>query len=550
MAESKLDIVLNPKGFDNIEKAVRGVRTEFSLLDKQVVVGGKDIGSLADAFHGMGLQIPVNPMMLLGEVTGKVIQFTQQAVSETMDYNIAMSKLAKNLGIGVEETSRMIQAGDDLGTTQENLTQVLQFASKNGFAPTIDNLAKMSDHLLAIKDPTERNAEAAKLFGRNWFEASQTILAGGVAIRAAADAQQGGLVVSASAAQATEDYRIQVDKLTDSWTNFKYQVGNAVIPVLNRALEVSVDTSTYAGIQQLAIENVARGVEAHAQALQAQGDAANKAKDALVQLDLSGLGPNIDLTGVGSSKADILRDSYLRQAQAAIDLKTAQEGVNGVLSQMGAAEAQLQDATQNLYNQLDSMAVNSADKAHQSMARTIEAYKIQDEAFGTHTALTAEKTQEVDKATQEFMNSPQAESDKQAYLKRLDDIKAKYAETDDSVEASKAKVKELQDQMDKLTGKTIEIIIKTYHEDIQGAPGGGPTKRPTNDNGPDAGGEAGANFIVPPGYPHDSFQMGLTSGEHVVVTNNYNLAISSNARTENLSSDFNMLKSLYSPGVT
>jgi hypothetical protein len=51
------------------------------------------------------------------------------------------------------------------------------------------------------------------------------------------------------------------------------------------------------------------------------------------------------------------------------------------------------------------------------------------------------------------------------------------------------------------------------------SPSGGGEGNPTPDNGQYA---AGGEFTVPPGYPNDSYRVRASSGERVVVMNNYN----------------------------
>jgi hypothetical protein len=478
MAESKLDIVLNPKGFDNIEKAVRGVRTEFAALDKQIVVGGKDIGSLADAFHGMGLQIPANPMALLGEVTGKVIQFTQQAISETNAYNISMSKLAVTLGIGVEETSRMIQAGDDLGTSQEALTTALQFASKGGLAPTIENLANTSDKLLAMTDLTARNAAATKIFGRSWFEASQTILAGGDAIRAAAAAQSGGLVVTEEAAAATEKNRIAMDAWNDSMQNVKLSLGNQFVPSLTTAINSillmtgGLDENTAAALrneagyqrmgsqwieQTIPIENgVTKGMLAHTAALQAQGEA-------LLGITSAANGAAISLGNLSNAEAakiamdklsKALADGTITESQYVIQSESIMRGIGGM------TEAQI-DA--NLKTRVLTASL----------------------AEGKITA-------------------------------------AEYA----------GMITNINSALNGMHDKT--ITITTIHRDINegGSPKGGRAAGgPVTGGQPYLVGELGPELFTP-----------TTSG---YITNNYNLSIHSNARVEQVESDYHIMQSLW-----
>ena len=183
--------------------------------------------------------------------------------------------------------------------------------------------------------------------------------------------------------------------------------------------------------------------------------------------------------------------------------------------------------------------------------KDLAALKISDQAFGTHAAVTLEKTHEIDAATTAFYNSPQKEADKVAYLQRLDDVKAKYAETDASISADELKIQELQEIIASLTGTT--VYIDTVHRDIYDpthytGKGGTTTTTPKPHVGP-GGMAGGADFIVPPGYPNDSYPLNVSSGEHVVVTNNnqvsnYNLNIHSNSNTEIITPGLRNLKSM------
>lgn len=62
------------------------------------------------------------------------------------------------------------------------------------------------------------------------------------------------------------------------------------------------------------------------------------------------------------------------------------------------------------------------------------------------------------------------------------------------------------DALNTIDGKTVDTTIITHHYDSWD-PGAGH----------DFGAAEGMNAIVPPGYPNDSFNLGLTSGERVIV---------------------------------
>jgi len=158
-------------------------------------------------------------------------------------FHLAMKDLSTATGVEVEQISRLIQVGDDFRVSQGTMTKALEMAVKNGFLPTIDNLATLSDHLLSIPDPTKRAAEAAKIFGKGWADVAPFLLSGGNAIRANSAAVNESLVTTKEAAKRSEEYFQAVDTLNDSLQGLALTAGTGVIPAfigivdsLNRAL--------------------------------------------------------------------------------------------------------------------------------------------------------------------------------------------------------------------------------------------------------------------------------------------------------------------------
>lgn len=169
------------------------------------------------------------------QVTGQVLDAT---VGKFANYAFEMGKLSTNIGLSVEETSRAIQGLDDLGVKAEAAGQMFEMASKNGFTPSIEALAQLADRTNAITDPTQRSAELAKIFGRNWAEIAPALARGGDAIRNATKSVNDGLVVTDEGIKAAQDYKKAVDDLNDSWATFTMAIGGGVIPKINDLLTV------------------------------------------------------------------------------------------------------------------------------------------------------------------------------------------------------------------------------------------------------------------------------------------------------------------------
>ncbi len=94
-----------------------------------------------------------------------------------------------------------------------------------------------------------------------------------------------------------------------------------------------------------------------------------------------------------------------------------------------------------------------------------------------------------------------------------------------------------------INGRTVDTFINTHYVDYtERGPGRGVT-----------GHHAGADFVVPPGYPNDSFPMRVESGERVTVTpagnttnnsNSFTMNVHTNAPYSTLMRDYQMMKAM------
>lgn len=75
---------------------------------------------------------------------GAGVEFLRQAVDETVNYATEIDNMSRLLGISTEETSRLVQASDDLFISQEKLSSGLQAATRQGIDVSIEGLKKLS----------------------------------------------------------------------------------------------------------------------------------------------------------------------------------------------------------------------------------------------------------------------------------------------------------------------------------------------------------------------------------------------------------------------
>jgi hypothetical protein len=162
----------------------------------------------------------------------------KKSIAQYSEYATSMGKAAALSGITADEMSRLTQAADDVFVSQERLTTGFNMALKNGFVPTIENLAKLSDELLAIQDPAARAERASKIFGRGWAEMAPFILQGGDAIRKGTAAIEDGLIVTDDAVAQNIKYKQALDQFNDSITAVKNNLVSGLIPGMTGSLDV------------------------------------------------------------------------------------------------------------------------------------------------------------------------------------------------------------------------------------------------------------------------------------------------------------------------
>lgn len=191
-----------------------------------------DLGKGFEQLTGISLKTAT----ALGAVTvglGAAKQFIADSVKETQALGLAQHDLATKLGVSAEEAGKIIQVADDYRVSIGEVESALGMALKNGFAPTIDSLARLSDEFKATADPVERTKKMVEVFGRQWESLIPLLEAGGDAIRRGAqEAEDAGLVLSGKATQDAIDYTKAVDNLADAWLSVKLAVGQVALPAL------------------------------------------------------------------------------------------------------------------------------------------------------------------------------------------------------------------------------------------------------------------------------------------------------------------------------
>lgn len=201
----------------------------------------------------------------LGIGAFKAIKGAAEAViNPTVDYAASVRDLQRTIGATAEESSKLIQAADDMGISSGTLSAALQAAIRKGVKPTVEGIGALADEYNAIQDPIARTKFLMDNFGRSGAALAPLMEQGAAGIAAMGDeAERMGLVMGQDAVDAARQYELAVDNLEDSMLALKIQIAEGVMPVLtNLFTEMATGTLLQKQLNAAAEDGVITQAEA------------------------------------------------------------------------------------------------------------------------------------------------------------------------------------------------------------------------------------------------------------------------------------------------
>jgi hypothetical protein len=213
-----------------------------------------------------------------------VINGMRASIDATTKYAAEVRDLALAAGTGAEEASRMLQVLDDYEITAQDVTAATRFMTQQGFAPTVETIAQLSDQYNNLNSAQEKNAFILRNFGRGGMQWVNMLSQGGDRIRELNAGVDEALILNEKQVQASEKYRLALDAWNDSVLALKVSVGNALLPALTDVLQVTTNL-TEASIELQASEeyatmSLAQRAAAAINGAHAMGEEASAAKAA------------------------------------------------------------------------------------------------------------------------------------------------------------------------------------------------------------------------------------------------------------------------------
>jgi len=193
--------------------------------------------------------------------------FAIKAMNAFEDLAIASGKFADATGLSVEEASRFIEVGGDIGieagtieTAIGKVNKVLGLTpelfkqlgvevvrSSGGVTDVNATFLNVIQRLKDIKDPAQRAATASQLLGRGWQSMAEMIAMGSDSITKSLDEVANAKVITADELLRAKELRAAKDRWSDMWEGFVIISGNALSKIA-----LDVDQSLSGGFDNFA----------------------------------------------------------------------------------------------------------------------------------------------------------------------------------------------------------------------------------------------------------------------------------------------------------
>lgn len=497
---------------DELQKANEGMTRQqaFTIatmeqMDVAIQNQGLSAETLGSSYDRLGVMLQnatndfkqlldqgLNPVVavLAGDYSKETERAAENALLHAQAEGTLVEQLEKTnnaLSLASRGLGTLTGAEDELRASREQLIVAIArtSATEEDFIATIKGSSAAFAH---------NSEELAKI-----YEQAQRV---GSATKEATDRIKGFAAANEQAADKTEQTAAAVQHMIDALAN-----GTAVSEYGTHLSQFRATTDEYGRTEEQvasAIERTAAAYEmldagraADAQAVADQKTANDAAREALAEHN--------------AALGDMATNLMSASEEARIYLDT----ISPLAQELGGAAIN-QEALNNQAYQWADAAGASAEQLVMLEILNGNLTKAEGERLLAEIALTTAAEMY---AEQLAMGKITAEE----YMDRVNKLAAEFNNAGTSADDAATKVGNLRTALENLpTERTVRVRAQV--DDMPPLPdwltdgsGGGGDSNDGN-KGSDKGAAMGANFIVPPGYPGDSFNLAVSSGEHVVVT--------------------------------
>lgn len=239
------------------DKGIKAARAAFANFKTDVGNATGAMGKFKAGSNAALSAVKANAGALALAGGAAIAGFAVKAIGQFQDLAISSGKFADATGLSVEEASRFIEVGGDIGieagaieTAIGKMNKVLGGTPKvfqelgveiaktgTGATDVNQTFLNVIDRLNSIKDPAQRAAAASQLLGKGWQSMAEMIGMGSDELSKSLGQVSDAKVIDEGELKKARDFRAAMDNLNDKVEELSLTLGEELVPSLIAAAD-------------------------------------------------------------------------------------------------------------------------------------------------------------------------------------------------------------------------------------------------------------------------------------------------------------------------
>ena len=255
MAQNKISVLIDVT-VDKAQASLKSFRSSIADADGAA-------GKMKAGFAGATDSIKANAGALAATAGAALLAFGVKAVNAFTETALAAGKFSDATGIAVDDASRWMEVGGDVGIGADAIQGAIMKMNKAladgkpAFEQYGVEVVRTSDGMVdanatfqnalttigAIPDPTKRAQAAQQVFGKSYGQVARLMEMSAGDLEAALKGVSDSKVIDASELKKAREFEAAMDTLRDSVEDVVLQVGGALTPVITDLAEALGDVN-------------------------------------------------------------------------------------------------------------------------------------------------------------------------------------------------------------------------------------------------------------------------------------------------------------------
>jgi hypothetical protein len=244
VAQNKISVLIDVT-VDKAQASLKSFRSSIADADGAA-------GKMKAGFAGATDSIKANAGALAATAGAALLAFGVKAVNAFTETALAAGKFSDATGIAVEDASRWMEVGGDVGIGADQIQNAIMKMNKAladgqpAFEDYGVEVVRTSDGMVdanatfqnalttigKIPDPTKRAQAAQQVFGRSYSEVARLMNMSATDLKAALDGVSDAKVIDESELKKAREFEAAMDTLKDSVEDVALKVGERLTPLI------------------------------------------------------------------------------------------------------------------------------------------------------------------------------------------------------------------------------------------------------------------------------------------------------------------------------